>query len=119
MTISDGVRHVDTDLDHRRCDQVHVDLAGDEFGHHHGLRVGLHAAVKETDFEFRQRSGELRVQRDGRLQLEPFGFLDQRAYPVHLPSHYARRANALDDFRAPAVVHQMGRDRRSSRRHLV
>ena len=112
------IRHVDADLDHG-CRDQYVEIAGHEFRHHGGLRIGLHAAVQQPDPELGQRGGELGVQRYRRLQLELLGFLDQRTHPVDLPLFGACRAYPLDDLRPPPVVDEMGRDRRPSGRHLV
>ena len=89
------VRHVDADLDHRRRDQ-HVDFAARRTP---AITAALSSGFIRPCSRPTANSGsaavELGMQRDGRLQLELFRFLDQRAHPVDLPAlgaGLARRA---------------------------
>ena len=113
------VGDIDADLNDGRRDE-HIDFAADECVHRLRLRVGLHPPVDQTDIQaVRVCSGQLRVQRNCRLQLELFRFLDQRAHPIHLMPLRADLAHAFDDLRATALAHELGRHRRAPGRHFV
>ena len=87
------VGHVDADLDHRRRDQHARSCRATKSAITSALSSGfIRPCSSPTASAGPSAASELRVQRDGRLQLELLRFLDQRAYPVRLPAFGARLA---------------------------
>ena len=75
--------------------------------------------MHQPDLQVGQRFGQHRVGVGGGLQLQRFGFFDQRADPVHLAAFQRRRVHALDHFVAPVLVDRARDDRAAARRQLV
>ena len=112
------VRHVDADFDDGGRDQQ-PDLAVLERAHAALLLLRRHAAVHEADAHLRQRLGQRGRGFLGGLVTQLFGFFDERAHPVRLPSLRALLVDALDDLVAARLRQHHGLHRRAARRQLV
>ncbi|RMS11058.1 hypothetical protein ALP75_204885 [Pseudomonas syringae pv. actinidiae] len=113
-----GIRHIDTDLDHRgRHQQLQRALL--EFSHDRGFFCGFHAPVDQPDANLAQSTGEFFVRGFSSLAGQFFGLFDQRADPIRLAPLGTGCADAFDDFQAAAVGNQHRIDRRSAGRQFV
>ena len=113
-----GIWHIDADFDHRGRHQQ-LQLIGAEAGHHLLFLGRFHAAVQQTDLQVWKRLLQVGIGVERGLQLQAFGFLDQRADPVGLPALAAGLVDALQHFVAARFGHQLGDDRRAAGRQLV
>ena len=112
------VRHVHADLDHGGCHQ-HLDLAPGKGVHHLLLLGGFQAAVHQADLQVWQRLDQRGMGFGRSLQLQRFGFFDQRTYPIDLAAFERGGMHPVDDFVAPDLVDHARDDWRAAGRQLI
>ncbi len=109
------IRDIDADFDDGGRYQQ-MDVAPHERVHHFLLFLLFQAAVHQSDVQSGQRLHQRCVGIDGGLQLQRFGFFDQRADPIGLAAFQRRRVDPIDHLAAPVLVDAAGDDGRAAGR---
>ena len=113
-----SIRYVNTDFNDRGSHQQ-LDFIGDKFRHHRVFFCGFHASVHQAHTQIGEGGLHQFEGIHRGLQLQGFGFFNQRAHPVGLCASLAGQANAFENFLAATVRNQARLDRCAAWRQLV